>query len=144
MEVFEKDKFYERVISLCGKSKQVDIESGAGVSHSNISKWKTSAPRLDTAAKLASYLGVSLDYLAFGENSPSPAAAPAPARAAAVADVVPMLSDSGFGLSAEEMTLLKGFRVASGPVRKIMLDAARDALKGEVGERLSDSEDKRA
>ncbi len=103
---------------------------------SNGSLLKGAAIRSDRLYILAKRLGVSMEYLLTGEE---PATAPAPARAAAVADMVPILSDSGFGLSAEEMALLKGFRVASGPVRKIMLDAARDALKGEGGERFADS-----
>ena len=42
--------------------------------------------------------------------------------------------------NADEMELLQGYRAASAPVRKIMLDAAKDALKGD-SEKSSDSTD---
>ena len=64
--------FYDRVYAVC-KEKNTSpsaVLSALGCSTGNISKWKSgSVPNLDLASKIASHLGVSLDYLVYGNES---------------------------------------------------------------------------
>ena len=83
-----------------------------GVAQSTISNWKNRNNLIsaDIGLKVCEYFNITLDYLYTGS-----------------------ISDASGTLSRDETELISGFRVASGPVRRIMLDAARDALKGDTG-----------
>ena len=64
--------FYDRIYAVC-KEKNTSpsaVLNALGCSTGNISKWKNgSVPNLDLASKIASHLGVSLDYLVYGNES---------------------------------------------------------------------------
>lgn len=115
----------DRIDSLCAQNsvKRGALERELGFGRGSIMKWDSHIPQADRLYAVAKYFNVSMEYLMTGDDLTfAPAADDAPPR-----------------LSPDEEDLLRGYRVASGPVRKIMLDAARDALKGEGGERLLDS-----
>lgn len=62
----------ERILELM-KSKGVkakDVTEHAGLGHGAITNWKTgrSKPNMDAIIKLATYFGVSADYLLFGKE----------------------------------------------------------------------------
>lgn len=116
---------FERILKDRGLKKS-EVARGANVPYSAITDWKAGryTPKHDKMERLASFLGVPVELLSGSGVSPSGA---------------PAADDASPHLSPDEEELLRGYRVASGPVRKIMLGAARDALKGEGGARLSDS-----
>ena len=109
----------ETIRKLCRTRKMSVTTLEKDLGFSNGSLTKGAAIRSDRLYAVAKYFGVTMEYLLTGER--------------------PAADDASPRLSPDEEELLCGYRVASGPVRKIMLDAARDALKGEGGARLSDS-----
>ncbi len=62
---------FERIENLRKERKisQGKLEKELGFSNGSISKWKTSTPNPDRLQKLATYFGVSIEYLMTGENS---------------------------------------------------------------------------
>jgi transcriptional regulator with XRE-family HTH domain len=116
---------FERLMKERGENFS-DVARAIGGRPSTFSDWRAgrSTPSAAKFLALSKHFGVPMEYLLTGEW--------------------PAADDASPHLSPDEEELLRGYRVASGPVRKIMLDAARDALKGEGGARLSDFEDKRA
>lgn len=67
--------FYVNFINLCAEKSVTPAQVGReiGVSGAAISKWKSGGMPSDTTlAKLASYFGVTTDYLLTGETKKSP------------------------------------------------------------------------
>lgn len=61
---------FERIEALRKERKisQGNLEKELGFSNGSISKWKKSTPTPDRLQKLATYFGVSIEYLMTGEN----------------------------------------------------------------------------
>ena len=61
---------YERVKKLCRMSgrtlKQLEKEAGLGTK--SISNWRHSNPSVDAVAKVAKVLGVTVDFLLYGDG----------------------------------------------------------------------------
>lgn len=94
-----------------------DVARAIGCRPSTFTDWRAGryTPKRDKLDAIAAHFGITLAQLTGQEDA----------------------SDM-LGLTAEEWTLIKGFRAALYPVRKLMLDAAKDALKGD-SEKLSSS-----
>ena len=64
--------FWQRIRSLLKEKKLTQLEAAkaCGVPYSTFRKWITQnvIPPLDVASSIARYLGISLDYLAFGKK----------------------------------------------------------------------------
>lgn len=63
----------DRVISLCTNNgiTAADLEKKLLLGNGAVDKWKTSKPRASTAAKIAEYFNVSIEYILFGEEPAS-------------------------------------------------------------------------
>lgn len=111
MPEYQALQFYQRVMNLCGNRSRNSIEDQIGLSKSSIEKWKKSAPKLDTACKVASFFGVSLDYLALGIEE----------------------RDNITHYSEEDLTLLQGFEACNSDEKRIISHIVRDALGRKYG-----------
>ena len=62
---------FERIEALRKEKKisQGNLEKELGFSNGSISKWKKSTPTPDRLQKLATYFGVSIEYLMTGEEN---------------------------------------------------------------------------
>lgn len=87
-----------------------DVARAIGCRPSTLSDWKSGryTPKRDKLEAIAAHFGISLSQLTGEETS----------------DIMQ--------LSPDEWTLIQGYRAAVQPIRKIMLDAAKDALKGDM------------
>lgn len=61
----------ERIVYLCKQKgiSQSELERSVGIGKGSVTKWKAQEPKYSTLEKVASYLGVSAEYLLYGENS---------------------------------------------------------------------------
>ena len=62
----------ERIRELCEKKNLTiqKLEIAAGLSNGSISKWEKSDPKVGSLSAVASILGVSMEYLMYGEQKP--------------------------------------------------------------------------
>lgn len=60
----------ERIRELCEKKNLTiqKLEIAAGLSNGSISKWEKSDPKVGSLSAVASILGVSMEYLMYGEE----------------------------------------------------------------------------
>lgn len=146
------DSAYDRFASLLAEYnlKPVDITRLTGISSTVLTEWKKgkSMPKTDKLILIARVLNTSVEYIVTGNGMRIGIIQPADmpnwtknTDKLGSAINVTRKFDATRAQNADEMELLQGYRAASAPVRKIMLDAARDALKGD-SERssLSDGE----
>lgn len=66
-------EFYTRLMQLIQEKGLTvsGVEKASGISNASIKRWESQSPRLDSVAKLAKYLNVSIDYLAYGISESS-------------------------------------------------------------------------
>ena len=86
-----------------------DVARAIGCRPSTFTDWRAGryTPKRDKLEAIAKHFGITLSQLTGDEE----------------------ISEE-MKLSADEWTLIKGYRIAIYPIRKIMLDAAMEALKG--------------
>ena len=62
------ESFYDRILSSINKKGLTikGVERETGLANATIRKWDKQSPRLESVIKVAEYLHISLDYLAFG------------------------------------------------------------------------------
>lgn len=72
-DLMEEGTVKDRVVSLCTKEgiTATELEKKLLLGNGAIDKWKNSRPRASTAAKIAEYFNVSIEYILFGEEPAS-------------------------------------------------------------------------
>lgn len=62
---------HDRIINLCKERgiSQSELERAIGIAKGSVTKWKKQEPRHSSIEKVASYFGVSADYIINGEKS---------------------------------------------------------------------------
>ena len=63
----------DRVVALCTKEgiTAAELEKKLFLANGSLDKWKKSKPRASTAAQVAEYFNVSIEYILFGEEPAS-------------------------------------------------------------------------
>lgn len=63
----------DRVTALCTKNgiTAAEVEKKLNLGNGSIDKWKKSKPRASTAAQIAEFFNVSIEYILFGEEPAS-------------------------------------------------------------------------
>ena len=63
----------DRVVALCTRDgiTAAELEKKLALGNGAVDKWKASKPRASTAARIAEYFSVSIEYILFGEEPAS-------------------------------------------------------------------------